>query len=88
MNKKNKKLNIAGNLITVSPAQMIKTLRKLKGWSQNKLSETTGISQTSIIAIENGSIQISRDTSIILAKAFRVHPASIMFPDYDKQAKL
>ncbi|MCX6112747.1 MAG: helix-turn-helix transcriptional regulator [Proteobacteria bacterium] len=86
MKKKKKDLNIAGQNIIISPGEMVKTLRELKGWSQNELAKKTGISQTNISAIENGKIQIGRDRAIIFARAFNVHPGSIMFSNYDMAA--
>ena len=86
MKKKHNDLNIAGQTIVVSPGEMVRTMRELKGLSQNALAKLTGISQTNISAIENGRIQIGRDRAIALAKAFNVHPGSIMFSDYDMAA--
>ena len=80
--KKNKYLNIAGKDIVVPPGKMVKILRELRGWSQNELAKTTGISQTNISAIESGRLQIGRDRSIVFARAFNVHPSSIMFSDW------
>jgi transcriptional regulator with XRE-family HTH domain len=72
----------AGEGITVSPGEMVKMLRELKGWSQNDLSYRTGISQTHISSLENGRIKIGKERSIIFAEALDVHPSSILFSDY------
>lgn len=81
-----KNLNIAGSSILMTPGEMVKTLRELKGWSQLVLSEQTGISQANISAIENGRVEIGKQRAIAFAEAFQVHPASIMFADYDVAA--
>jgi len=82
--KKNKKnLNSAGHSILMLPGEMVKELRELKGWSQLDLAEVSGISQTNISAIENGRVTLGKERSIALAKSFNVHPASIMFSDYE-----
>ena len=83
MKKKHRGLNTAGQNIMISPGEMVKTLREFKGWSQNDLAKSTGISQTNISAIENGRVQIGRERAIALAKALNVHPGSIMFSDYN-----
>lgn len=84
MKKTNKdNLNPAGKSILVPPGEMIRTLRELKEWSQLKLADETGISQTNISAIENGRVQIGKERAIVLAEALTVHPASIMFSDYE-----
>jgi transcriptional regulator with XRE-family HTH domain len=81
-----KDLNIAGTTILMAPGEMVKTLRELKGWSQLKLAGETGISQTNISAIENGRVEIGKQRAIVIAEALNVHPASIMFADYDVAA--
>ena len=81
-----KDLNIAGVSILMTPGEMVKTLRELKGWSQLELSEQTGISQANISAIENGRVEIGKQRAITFAEAFQVHPASIMFADYEVAA--
>lgn len=73
----------AGESILMTPGGMVRELRKLKGWSQLDLAAETGISQTNISAIENGRVQLGKDRVIVLAEALSVHPASIMFADYD-----
>lgn len=68
--------------VAVTPAQAIKMIRELQELSQNQLAELTGISQSNISALENGSRQLGRDRAITLARALRVHPAVLLFPDY------
>ena len=80
INRKN--LNPAGATISMSPGQMVKNLRELKGWSQNQLAKVSGISQANISAIENGRVQLGKERAIALARVLHVHPASIMFADY------
>ncbi len=77
-----KDLNPAGGTISMSPGEMIRELRELKGWSQLDLARETGISQTNISALENGRVDIGKQRSVVIAKALNVHPASIMFADY------
>jgi len=62
---------------------MLRALRELKGLSQNRLAELTGMSQSNISAIENGARHVGRERAIVLAKALKVHPAVILFPDFD-----
>jgi transcriptional regulator with XRE-family HTH domain len=81
-----KDLNIAGASILMSPGEMVRALRELKGWSQIKLAEETEISQANISAIETGRVEIGKHRAIVIAEALNVHPASIMFADYDVAA--
>ena len=67
----------------VAPGEALKIIRELQELSQNNLAELTGINQSNISAIENGSRQIGRDTAITFARALKVHPSVILFSDYE-----
>ena len=45
----------------VTPGEALKMLRELQALSQNALAEVTGINQSNISAIENGSRQMGRE---------------------------
>ncbi|MCP4911486.1 MAG: helix-turn-helix transcriptional regulator [Oligoflexia bacterium] len=75
----------AGTSIQMTPGEMIKTLRELKGWTQVNLAEETGISQANISSIENDKVEIGKQRSIVIARALNVHPASIMFADFTSE---
>jgi len=34
-------------------------------------------------ALETGARELGRERSLVLAKALRVHPAVLLFPDFD-----
>lgn len=69
--------------IAITPGKMLKTLRELQGLSQQELATMTGITQSNISSLETDARQIGRERAIVLAKALKVHPAVILFPDYD-----
>jgi transcriptional regulator with XRE-family HTH domain len=69
--------------ISITPGQMLKTLRELQGLSQQELAKMTGITQSNISSLETDARQIGRERALVLAKALKVHPAVILFPDYD-----
>lgn len=68
---------------SVTPGEMLRTLRELQGLSQVGLAKLTGISQSNLSAMETDARQIGRDRALVLAKALKVHPAVILFPDFD-----
>ena len=68
---------------SVTPGEAIKIMREMQGLSQNDLAELTGISQPNLSALENGTRQLGRDRAITLAEAIKVHPAVLLFPDYE-----
>jgi transcriptional regulator with XRE-family HTH domain len=67
----------------LSPGQMVKTLRKLQGMTQDDLAEASGLDQSVISAMEHERTMIGNDRARKLAKALRVHPSVIAFPDWD-----
>ncbi len=69
----------------ITPGEMLKTLRELQEMTQGELAAMTGIPQSNISALENGVTQIGRERALIFAKALKVHPAVILFPDFDIQ---
>ena len=85
--KKNKKRRFvpAKPHATLATGEVIRLLRELKGWSQEELEERSGISSTNISLLENGKIEIGRKRAEQLAEAFKVHPAIIMFPEYEAE---
>lgn len=69
--------------LKITPGEMLKTLRELQEMTQKELADATGISQSNLSAMENNSSQIGRDRALVLAKVLKVHPAVILFPDFD-----
>lgn len=67
----------------LSTGEVIRMLRDLKGWTQAELAKHSGINVTNISLLENEKIEIGKRRAEQLAKAFDVHPAIIMFPEYE-----
>ncbi len=67
----------------LSTGEVIRMLRELKEWTQAELSRRSGISVSNISLLENGKIEIGKKRAEQLAQAFDVHPAIIMFPEYE-----
>jgi transcriptional regulator with XRE-family HTH domain len=68
--------------VEMTPGEMLKTIRELQELSQSELAKLAGMTQSNISALETGARQIGRERAIVLAKALKVHPAVILFPDY------
>lgn len=67
----------------LSTGEVIQMLRELKGWTQDDLAKRSGISSTNLSSLENGRLEVGKRRAEQLAKAFSVHPATIMFPEYE-----
>ena len=67
----------------LTTGEVIKMLRDLKGWTQEELAKRSGISATNLSLLENERVDIGKRRAEQLAKAFGIHPAIIMFPEYE-----
>ena len=67
----------------VSTGEAIRMLRDLKGWTQEELALRSGVNAKNISLLENNRVEIGKRRAEQLAKAFGVHPAIIMFPEYE-----
>ena len=67
----------------VTSGEAIRMLRDLKGWTQEELAARSGINAKNISLLENDRIEIGKRRAKQLAKAFGIHPATIMFPEYE-----
>ncbi len=63
--------------------EVIRMLRDLKQWTQEELAKRSGISPTNLSLLENGRVDIGKKRAEQLARAFSIHPAIIMFPEYE-----
>lgn len=81
MNKKD--FQLAKVHIHLTPGEALRMLRELQGLSQKDLEKLSGISQSNISALEGNARQMGRERAIVLAKALKVHPAVLLFPDFD-----
>jgi len=69
----------------LTTGEVIKMLRELKGWTQEELSKYSSINAKNISMLENDKLEIGKKRAEQLAKAFNVHPAIIMFPEYESK---
>jgi transcriptional regulator with XRE-family HTH domain len=67
----------------LSSGEVIRMLRELKGWTQEELAERSGVSPTNLSLLENDRVDIGKKRALQIAAAFGVHPATIMFPEYE-----
>ncbi|MHB8859200.1 MAG: helix-turn-helix domain-containing protein [Thermoleophilia bacterium] len=69
--------------IEVSVGESVRIIRELQGFSQNRLSELTGIPQSTLSAIENDRVKLGVERAKVLARALSCHPAVLVFPGWD-----
>ena len=67
----------------LTTGEVIRMLRELKGWTQAELARRCGIRATNISLLENEKVEIGKKRAEQIANAFGIHPAIIMFPEYE-----
>ena len=67
----------------LSVGQSVRIIRELQELSQNDLSRLTGISQSTISAIENDRVQLGVERAKVIAQALQCHPAVLVFPGWE-----
>ena len=73
----------AGKHAIVTTGETIRMLRELMNWTQEELAKRSGINSKNISLLENNNIDIGKKRATLLAHAFGIHPAIIMFPEYE-----
>ena len=69
----------------VTTGEVIRILREKKGWTQEDLARRCRISTSNLSMLENDRIDIGKRRAEQLARAFKVHPAILMFPEYESR---
>ena len=69
--------------ISVSVGESVRIVRELQELSQNDLARLTGISQSTISAIENDRVALGVERAKVLGRALKCHPAVLIFPGWE-----
>lgn len=80
------KFNPARRRITLTPGQSIRLAREANEMTQTELAAATGLMQSTISALENDKATLGAERAKVLARALHVHPAVLLFPDWESQA--
>jgi ribosome-binding protein aMBF1 (putative translation factor) len=77
------RFSIALPTVDLSIGDMVRISREFSELSQNQLAQKTQIPQSTISAIENNRIKLGVERAKTLARALKVHPAVLLFPNWD-----
>jgi transcriptional regulator with XRE-family HTH domain len=83
MNKNKNEYVPAISHTTRTTGETMRMLRELMNWTQKELAKRSGISEPNLSLLENDKIDLGKKRAEQLAKAFGIHPAIIMFPEYE-----
>jgi transcriptional regulator with XRE-family HTH domain len=75
-----KSFNPARKRIDVSPGESVRILRDLQALSQAELSTLSGVSRSTLSAIENDRVNLGVERARVLARALKCHPAVLVRP--------
>ena len=67
----------------LTSGEVIRMLRELKGWTQAELAKRSEMTTANVRQLEDDKVELGKHSTEQLAKAFGVHPATIMFPEYE-----
>jgi transcriptional regulator with XRE-family HTH domain len=70
----------------LSQGEMLRIIREKNELSQNQLAEKSGITQSTLSSLENDRISLGVERAKSLARVLGVHPAVLVFPDWDAVA--
>jgi transcriptional regulator with XRE-family HTH domain len=71
----------------LTPAKAVRLARDFQEMTQHELAAASGVPQSAIAAIESGRIALGADRAEKLARALKVHPAVLMWPQWDAKRK-
>ncbi len=69
--------------VPLSSGDAVRIAREMLGWSQNEMAKHTKIPQSTISGIESGRIVLGVERAKKLAVALQVHPAVLLFPQWE-----
>ncbi len=84
---KHKDFRKARKSVDVTVGESVRIVRELQELTQAALSARTGISQSTISAIENDRVNLDVERAKVLARALECHPAVLVFPSWDVNAE-
>ena len=75
--------------VKLSPGDAVRVARESQEMTQSQLEVASGVPQPTISAIEKGRVSLGVERAERLARALKVHPAVLLWPnwDVDEEAK-
>ena len=68
--------------VRLTPGKAIRIYREAQGMSQAALAGRSGLRQSTLSSLEHDRITLGLDRAKALARALRVHPSVLAFPDW------
>ena len=82
MNQNDDDLVSAVPNVVLTPGNAVRVIRELQGMTQDDLASASGIAQATISSIEHGRVKLGAERAERLARALKVHPAVLLWPNW------
>ena len=73
--------------IHLTTGEILAILREKNELTQNQLAQKSGLTQATISSLENSRISLGVERAKALAKVLHVHPAVLLFPDWENEER-
>jgi transcriptional regulator with XRE-family HTH domain len=73
--------------VILTPGDSVRIARELQEMTQADLAEASGVTQPTISSIESGRVTLGAERAEKLARALRVHPAVLLWPQWDVETE-
>jgi transcriptional regulator with XRE-family HTH domain len=73
--------------VVLTPGDSVRVARELQEMTQAELATASGIPQPTISSIESGRATLGAERAEKLARALKVHPAVLLWPNWDTEAE-
>jgi transcriptional regulator with XRE-family HTH domain len=73
--------------VALTPGDSVRVARELQQMTQAELAAASGIPQPTLSSIENGRATLGAERAEKLARALKVHPAVLLWPNWDVEAE-
>jgi transcriptional regulator with XRE-family HTH domain len=70
--------------VELTPGQAVRVARELQEMTQAQLSVAADISQPTLSSIESGRVKLGVERAERLARALKVHPAVLLWPNWEE----
>jgi len=68
--------------VTLTPGDAVRIGREVQEMTQAQLAAASGIAQATISSIEHGRVKLGAERAERLARALKVHPAVLLWPNW------
>lgn len=70
--------------VVLSPGDSVRIARELQEMTQAELAAASGIPQGTISSLEKGRVTLGAERAEKLARALKVHPAVLLWPNWEE----